>query len=137
MYRNFDQIRDDARAWLRVSSRPIPSIRNEVNYYGFIRRAHIIIDEPTEHVAAVEVNRPLTGRRVGALALQPDEEAGLAPVLFQWNENVYTVMSELTYNPSKPVRLNQLSGVILDAIYDRIAPVMNEINLYRITNILK
>lgn len=131
MNRNFEKIVEDTRLWLQSSSRPKPSIRNEVARYGFVRRAHTIIQEPTEHVVAVEHNTLFTGKKIGAIALQP-VEADLAPILFRWEDNDYTVMSELTYNPSQPVNLNRLSGVILDAIYGRIAPAMNVINLQRI-----
>lgn len=128
MNRNFDQLIDTTRAWLYSSSRPKPSIRNEVARYGFVRRAHTILEDPTEHIVAVEHKTIFTGKKVGAIALQP-VETNLAPILFHWEGNNYTVMSELTYNPTQPISLTRLSGVILDTIYDRLAPAVNAVNL--------
>ena len=133
MRRNFDQLIEETRAWLYSSSRPKPSIKNEVARYGFIRRAHTILEDPIEHVVAVEHSTLFTGKKIGAIALQPVGST-LAPILFRWEGSDYTVMSELTFNPTQPISLNRLSGVILDTIYDRLAPAVNVLNLQRITD---
>lgn len=129
MVRNFDQIVDDARYWLRAKAKVRPSWKNEVGNFGFLRHAYVGFSEPALLVTGSE-HTTLRGKKFGAVVLRPEEGSEIAPITFRWMDGMYMVMSPLTLRPpGQLVVLDELSGVVLDAVFGVIEPVMSEIKL--------
>ncbi len=133
MARDFEQVVFDTRVWLRESGCSRVARKSELGSgFGVIRYAKTLIEEPTEEVEAFE-HRTFRGAHMGMLAVRPYIDAGLDPINFKWGETSgMSVKTPLTYRPEQFVPLLSLSGVILDAVYDRLAPVANALNLERI-----
>mgnify|MGYP000061130533 CR=1 FL=1 len=133
MARDFEQVVFDTRVWLRESGCSRVARKSELGSgFGVIRYAKTLIEEPTEVVEAFE-HRTFRGAHMGMLAVRPSIDANLDPINFKWQQpSGMSVMTPLTYRPEQFVPLLSLSGVILDAVYDRLAPVADAINWERI-----
>lgn len=130
MQRDFDQLVFDARHWLSYT-RPRFAIRNELGMPGLIKRQRTMLDDPREIIAALEVRQPFNRSRfVGAIALSvTDDDALNDPAVLHWDsEGVVTVLSPLTYTNGY-VALSRLSGSVLDRVYERFAPPMEQVLL--------
>ena len=133
MARDFEQVVFDTRIWLRESGYSRVARKSELGSgFGVIRYAQTLLEEPTEVVEAFE-HRTFRGVHMGMLAVRPSIDTDLDPINFKWQETSgMSVMTPLTYQPERFVPLLSLTGVILDAVYDRLAPVADAINLERI-----
>jgi hypothetical protein len=126
--RDFEQVVGDARRWLRtVPARP--TVRNEVLNFGWVRRCWSILSDPLEVVAVVESRRYFNaGRNTGALTLSSAVNTPQESLLLRWDsEQGMSVMSPLTYYPDQLVPLVNLTGPILDRVYERVAPAMEAV----------
>lgn len=128
MARDFEQLIYDTRHWL-LGARPRPTVRNEVANFGVVRRAKTIITDPMEIVAAVEsVSMLNPNKRIGALMLTATADSANDSAILHWNtEGTVAVLSPLTRIPNKYVPLSIMTGPVLDRVYERFAPAMDQV----------
>ncbi|MEI7632227.1 MAG: hypothetical protein WCJ60_02805 [bacterium] len=128
MARDFEQLIFDARHWLR-ESKPKPTISNELGNFGIVRRNKTIIVDPLEIVAAIESTSILkASRRVGAIILSATADKEQDSAVLHWDtEGSVKVLSSLTYVPNEYVPLSRLTGILLDRVYERFAPAMQQV----------
>lgn len=128
MVRDFEQLIFDARHWLR-DARPKPTIRNELGSFGIVRRTRTVLTDPLEIISAVETNSLLqSSRRVGAIILSATADTLQDAAILHWDtEGDVRVLSPLTFVPNEYVSLSRMTGIVLDRVYERFAPAMQQV----------
>ncbi len=128
MTRNFEQLVEDTRFWLRSSTRPKLSRKNFANQFGVLRSNFEILDSPNQCISGYELCSVISDRCIaGAVRVESIGQTVVASITeFAWYEDNMGLRSTLTGNVEIHV-LSDLPGVVLDRVYDQISVPLSRV----------